>query len=138
MHRRLSHREQQIHILTQIYEGMNVYDAEGGIIGTVQHVHLGDATEEADELGLGPATMSDLGRSENSLLDHFAKAIAPGQTVPQELRQRLLRHGFIKIDCAGILVTDRYAVAISQPGVVSRMRGMSSTPITAMATPIAV
>ena len=104
-------RAESQNILTEIYEGMTVYDPENAKIGTVQHVHFGDATEEADELGLGPATISDPGRSEASLLESFAKAIAPGQAVPEELRQRLLRRGFIKIDCAGILTSDRYAMA---------------------------
>ena len=111
MVRRLPHREKGSNILTQIYEGMTVYDVKGGIIGTVKHVHVGDATEEADELGLGPATTSDLERSETSILENFAKAIALGLAAPKELRQRLLRRGFIKIDCAGILVSDRYAMA---------------------------
>lgn len=98
-------------ILAQVYEGMTVYDPEGHKIGTVNHVRFGDATAEADEIGVGPATTADMERSETSLLEGFAKSVAPKDPVPEELRQRLLRRGFIRIDCTGMFASDRYAMS---------------------------
>lgn len=103
-------REESNHILAQIYEGMTVYDHEGRKIGTVQHVRLGAVTAAADERGLGPATTAAPERAETSLIEGFVKAVAPNDPIPDELRQRLLRHGFIRIDCTGILASDRYAM----------------------------
>jgi hypothetical protein len=105
------HRQESENILTQIYEGMTVYDPEGGKIGTVKHVRFGAATEEADERGLGPATTADSGSSETSLFEDFAKAISPNKPLPEELAQRLLRRGFIRIDCTGIFASDRFAMS---------------------------
>jgi hypothetical protein len=103
-------REESGNILTQIYEGMTVYDREGSMVGTVKDMHFGAVTEEADERGLGPATPSASGSSETSLLEDFAKAISPNEPVPEELRERLLRRGFVRIDCTGIFTADRYAM----------------------------
>jgi hypothetical protein len=104
-------REESGNIFTQIYDGMLVYDQEGKKIGTVKRVYLGAVTEAADERGLGPATTSAPRTSESSLLEDFAKAISPTEPLPEELRQRLLRQGFIQIDCTGIFTSDRYALS---------------------------
>ena len=98
-------------ILTQIYEGMTVYDQEHSKVGTVKDIHLGDVSEEAEMRGLGPATASVSGGSETPLLEGFVKAISPTEPLPEELRQRLLRRGFIRIDCSGIFTSDRYAMS---------------------------
>jgi hypothetical protein len=98
-------------ILTQIYEGMTVYDQEDKKIGTVKDIYLGDVSEEAEVRGLGPATAFASGGSETPLLEGFVKAISPSEPVPEELRQRLLRRGFISIDCTGIFTSDRYAMS---------------------------
>ena len=104
-------REESGNIFTQIYDGMAVYDPEGKKIGTVKRVYLGAVTEAADERGLGPATPSTPETSETSLLEDFAKAVSPTEPLPEELRQRLLRRGFIRIDCTGIFASDRYALS---------------------------
>src|SRR5687768_5953160 len=52
-HDRAYDREESDNILTQIYDGMAVYDPEGKKIGTVKRVYLGAVTEAADERGLG-------------------------------------------------------------------------------------
>ena len=104
-------REESGNFFTQIYDGMAVYDPEGKKIGTVKRVYLGAVTEAADERGLGAATTSAPEASESSLLEDFAKAISPTEPLPEELRQRLLRRGFIRIDCTGIFTSDRYALS---------------------------
>ena len=104
-------REASGHLLAQINHGMAVYDQEGTKIGTVKHVYLGATKEEDDKRGLGPATISPPESTEISLLEDLARALSPTAPVPEELRQRLLRHGFIRIDCTGIFTSDRYALA---------------------------
>jgi hypothetical protein len=97
-------------LLKQIYEGMTVYDATGDKIGTVEYVHIGALTEEAEERGQGPATTPSPGMGEHSLIEDFARAIAPSDRVPEVLRRRLLRHGFIRINSTGLFAADRYVM----------------------------
>jgi hypothetical protein len=94
-------------ILTQIYEGMTVHDRTGQKIGTVEHVYFGAVSQEADTRGAGPTTAPSPGGHESSLIKDFAKAIAAGDEMPEPLRQRLLRHGFIRIDSSGLFAADR-------------------------------
>jgi hypothetical protein len=111
--------QQSSRILAKIREGMTVYDRTGNNIGTVEYVHLGAVSEEADERGEGPATTSAPGRAGSSLIDDFAKAIVPSDQVPEVLRERLLRHGFIRIDSAGLFAADRYVL----PGQIASVSG---------------
>jgi len=39
-----------------------------------------------------------------------ARAISPRDQVPETLRQRLLRHGFLRIDSTGLFAADRYVM----------------------------
>ena len=104
-------------ILTQIYEGMTVYDRADQKIGTVEQVYFGAASQEADTHGGGPTTAASPGGHESSLLEDFAKAIAAGDEMPEPLRQRLLRHGFIRIDSTGLFAADRYVMPDQIAGV---------------------
>lgn len=103
-------RHQSSHLLTQIYEGMPVYDRTGQKIGTVEFVYLGAVSEETSLHGGGPATASSPGRTESSLIEDFAKAIAPQDRLPEALRERLLRQGFIRIGSTGLFTADRYVM----------------------------
>ena len=96
--------------LTQIYEGMPVYDRTGYKIGTVEGVYLGAVSEEASQRGGGPATASSPGSDESSLIEDFAKSIVPQDRLPETLRERLLRQGFIRIHSSGFFTADRYAM----------------------------
>jgi hypothetical protein len=73
-------------------------------------VYLGAVTEEEEERGLGPATVSSPEKSEHSLIEDFMNAVSPHDPVPDPLRQRLLRHGFIRINTSGLFAADRYAM----------------------------
>jgi hypothetical protein len=95
-------------ILTQVYEGMDVYDRTGDKIGTVESVYLGAVSEHADLHGAGPATASAQGSRESSVIEDFAKAFVAEDPVPEPLRERLRRHGFVKIDSSGLFAADRY------------------------------
>jgi len=95
-------------MLTQVYQGMEVYDRTGDKIGTVEYVYLGAVGEDADTFGTGPATASGRGPGEDSLLEDFAKALGAEDRLPEVLRKRLRRLGFIRIDSTGLFAADRY------------------------------
>jgi hypothetical protein len=103
-------RQEGRYLLTQVYEGMPVYDRTSHKIGTVESVYLGAISEEASQHGGGPATTSSPGRSESSLIEDFAMAIAPQYQLPETLRERLLRQGFLRIDSTGLFAADRYVM----------------------------
>jgi hypothetical protein len=94
-------------LLTQIYEGMTVYDRAGEKLGTVERVYLGEVSSDADKRGGGPVTAPSPDRGERSLIEDVATAIFPNDHVPETLRQRFLRHGFVRLDSTGLLAADR-------------------------------
>jgi hypothetical protein len=96
-------------ILTQVYEGMKVYDRMGDKIGTVEYVYLGELTEADEEYEQGPDSRSVFDGSEGSLIEDFARAIALTQQVSDTWRERLLCYGFIRINRTGLFAADRYA-----------------------------
>jgi hypothetical protein len=87
----------------RLHEGMHVVDATGEDIGTVDYFEMGNpeaVTTAGNEL-----------RTPGGLIGSAANAIAPGESepdVPEPLRSRLRRGGFIKIDGPGLLASDRY------------------------------
>ena len=89
-------------LMSRIREGMRVVDAAGEDVGSVEYVEMGD-----------PEAATTAGQEARStgLVDVAADAIVPGEgepEVPEPLRTRLLRTGFIKIDGPGLLERDRY------------------------------
>lgn len=85
-------------VISQVREGMRVLDASGEELGTVDIVKMGDpgaATVGADE----PA---DPGFIASLFVDQHEPDL------PEALRDRLLRFGYIKIDGKGWIDTDRY------------------------------
>jgi hypothetical protein len=81
-------------ILNQVHEGMRVCDNTGDEIGTVRQLFLGEVSEETNERGGGPATAATPELRGETILDYVAKAFAD-EPLPETLRDRLLRHGFI-------------------------------------------
>ena len=103
-----------------------MYDRTSGKIGTVEYVYLGELTEADDEHSQRPAIPSALGSAERSLIEDFARDIALTDHVPDPLREQLLRHGFIRINSAGLFTADRYAkpeqiARVSDDGVLLRV-----------------
>jgi hypothetical protein len=96
-------------ILNQVREGMPVCDNAGNEIGTVRRVFLGAVSEETNDRGGGPATASVPELRDETLVDYFARAFAD-EPLPDVLRDRLLRHGFIHIDSSGLFASDRFAM----------------------------
>lgn len=98
-------------ILNQVHEGMRVCDRNSNDIGTIRKVFLGSVTEEMNERGEGPATAPDHQMRDDNLVDNLAEAFSAQDPLPESLRGRLLRHGFIRIDTSGLFESDRYALA---------------------------
>jgi hypothetical protein len=96
-------------ILNQVREGMRVCDNAGNEIGTVRRVFLGAVSDETSDRGGGPATASTPELRDDTLIDYVAKAFAD-EPLPEVLRERLLRQGFIHIDTHGLFASDRFAL----------------------------
>ena len=97
-------------ILNQIRQGMSVYDVRDNHIGSVSFVHFGAASETQHELGVGPATATSadspiVGR--DTLIGSIAEVFDPND-MPEQLQQKLLLSGYIRLDTAGLFAADRY------------------------------
>ncbi len=104
-------------ILESVREGMTVRDRDGHDLGTVDFVHFSD--EDPDRPGPETVTAGpDEARSRNSLFDIIAEAFRT-HDVPDEMRQRLLRNGFLRIDPHGVLAAERYVM----PDQIDRVSG---------------
>lgn len=97
-------------ILSQVQEGMRVCDREGDEIGTVRQVFLGNVSDKTDERGGGPATASNPDWREGTLIDNLAEGLSADETLPETLRERLLRQGYIRIGTSGLFASDRFAL----------------------------
>lgn len=97
-------------ILTLVREGMDVYDVRENRIGSVRLVRFGEATEEEQEMGTGPATpgaADALNMRNDSIIDNIAEAFDPVD-LPEGLREKLLLSGFIRLDTSGLFAADRF------------------------------
>ncbi len=91
--------------LRHIEEGMKVFDRDRHEIGKVEMVRFGDddpATPEIEAAGT-----SDLNDRRDSLIDNIAEVFHPDD-LPEELRQKLLQQGFVRLDAKGLFASDRY------------------------------
>jgi hypothetical protein len=91
-------------IMGNIREGMRVVDAGGDEVGRVDYLQMGDSEAATASGQAAPST----------LVGALAESITPGEgepDVPEPLRTRLRRTGFIKIDAPGLLEADRYVSA---------------------------
>lgn len=103
----------------QIRIGMKVLDSEHEVIGTIDDLKF---PESATARGAQPATAGDLederGRN-GSLMDVIAETFGRDQ-VPEALRERLLREGYVHIDADGLFARDRYILPEQIAGVDGR------------------
>jgi hypothetical protein len=90
--------------IAQVHEGMDVVDASGDKIGTVEMVKMGDP--QAPTIGAGADTYE-------SMTDRSATVFGWDKEpdLPPQLAAHLLRVGFIKIDSTGLFAKDRYVAA---------------------------
>jgi len=93
-------------LLLEIFKGMKVYDQADQEVGTVDWVQFGD--EDDTTPGTKTVTARSTGPDMNNMLvESIAKVFEPDK-LPETLRDRLLRHGFIRVNGAGLFNADRY------------------------------
>jgi hypothetical protein len=103
-------------ILTHIREGMDVYDGKDKKVGTVDVVYFGAVSQEDDERGLGPQSVSRSDEpNEGTTVAGFAfgGVISPVDDlgdVEEVLRKRMLREGFVKVDTSGLFSSDVFVL----------------------------
>jgi len=93
-------------VLTRIHEGMDVFDRTGDKVGKVDYVYFGD--EDATTPQADVATPSERATRDDTVVDVVAEAFR-SEDMPEELRQRLQLHGFVKVS-TGMLRSDRYVL----------------------------
>jgi hypothetical protein len=91
---------QDNNLLTYVREGMKVYDVEGNEIGTVEEVYFGSGGVTADL----PETY------DNDILDIIKSAFGGDYNIPDEIKERLIRKGYVRIDGMGLLDRDRFVM----------------------------
>ena len=93
--------------LTGVREGMNVLDRSGVKIGSVEWVKLTDEDPETSSVEqLSPDTTN---AHNDTLVDNILDAFRVDE-VPDEMREQLLRKGFIRVDADGLFASDRYVL----------------------------
>jgi hypothetical protein len=93
----------------RVGEGMTVYDREGEVVGTVQVVYFGGASETAVKRELQEAAMSEKGQRAGNAFD--------ADNVPEELRARLMRQGYIRLNSPELTGVKRYVLPEQIEGV---------------------
>lgn len=96
-------------ILNLIEEGMEVYSSDDHHLGEVQEVFFGSVSEEEDRKGVGAATPDDPRMRQRNFMDDIAEALTGGEHLPEEMHERLLREGYIRID-GGFFSHDHFAM----------------------------
>lgn len=100
-------------IINQVREGMRVVDVTGEELGTVEIVQMGD-----------PEAVTVQGDSLHEPGEAIRDFFGVGEPdVPEPLRSRLLRSGYVKIDGKGWIDTDRYVT----PEVIGGVAGDTVT-----------
>jgi hypothetical protein len=93
-------------ILENIKTGMRVFDQADNEIGTVDYVKLSD--EDPTQPGVETRTVQPIqGDSHDSLVENMLDVFNPDD-IPEELRERLLREGFVRVESDGLFHADRY------------------------------
>jgi hypothetical protein len=96
-------------MLMQIHSGMKVYDRNEHEIGTIEDVQFTDEDPTQPGPETATETIDKISPERNDLVEGIAKVIAGDNGLPEELREKLLRDGYIKID-TGLLRRDVYAL----------------------------
>ena len=91
--------------LESITEGMKVFDSRNHEIGKVDYVKLVE-TDAATGQPL-TADVEEHDDHNDSLIENLAEAFATDE-VPEDIQQRLLHDGFVRMDADGIFAADRY------------------------------
>lgn len=101
--------------LTQVREGMDVYDINEQRVGTVESVAFGSmgAASPGNTIAeaTGPATGDNWeAPGEDTFFEDIAEALYGEEELSETVRSRLLREGYIKIDSSGLFASDRFVL----------------------------
>src|SRR5688572_8431525 len=111
---RVTNQTSQNDLLSQVREGMDVYDRDDHKVGRVEDVYAGDAAD-ASSPGLEPQQGSvSREAGEASLIHDVARVFS--DNMPEVLRNRLRHNGFIRIS-GGLLQGSRFALREHVAGV---------------------
>jgi hypothetical protein len=108
MTQNISGTRQDASLLNHVREGMDVYSYDDEYIGEVEWVYFGSVGGSEDVTGAGPATPDDPRMRERNFIDDIADVFRDDD-MPDELREKLMRQGFIRINASGLFASDRYA-----------------------------
>jgi len=86
--------------------GMKVFDRERHEIGKVEYVKFGDDDPATPDVEA--SAPSDLREHDRTLIDDIAEVFGADDDLPEEIRDRLLLQGFVRIDADGLFAADRY------------------------------
>lgn len=100
-------------LMAQIREGMTVYDRTGAAIGKVKFFRFGE--EDPTQPGAETITGSRTHTTESSLIENIAE-VFDDRDLPETIRGRLHRHGYIQVD-AGLLASDRFILPDQVAGI---------------------
>ncbi|MFO7740363.1 MAG: hypothetical protein R6V46_17930 [Desulfatiglandaceae bacterium] len=92
-------------MLRVIKKGMKVFDNRGDEIGTVEFVRSSEAVGFKGPVAAAPPDEP----IEPDLVDVIRKMFSSDR-LPKEMHERLLMHGFIKVDRAKLFGADRYVM----------------------------
>lgn len=103
--------------VTRIKEGMTVYNKSGDKIGTVDYVQFGD--EDPNKTGVETVTaMNTAYDNTTNIVKSLADILVnEGDHIPQELRDRLNRSGYIRLNSSGFFESDYYIPLNTVTGV---------------------
>ncbi|HMN29688.1 MAG TPA: hypothetical protein PKE45_16175 [Caldilineaceae bacterium] len=125
-HTQITKEQSGSKILTQVREGMTVFNRANKKIGAVEAIYLGTASEEERELGTAPATADSPRQPGDAFARMWADIFNPND-VPNEVAERLWYSGYLRIDAPGLFSADRFVTPeeidfVAQDGVHLKVR----------------
>ena len=97
-----------MNMLSHIHEGMEVYDLQNNRLGKIEDLYFGAEAADDQEAGTGVVTAPNRDQRENSLVDDIAQAFVGLDNMPEVVKARLRREGFIKVGATGLFSWARY------------------------------
>ncbi|MCC6613635.1 MAG: hypothetical protein IT320_09165 [Anaerolineae bacterium] len=95
--------KQPQNLTTNVHEEMEVFDLNGDKVGTVEFVRLSDELASTDYPET--ATPGAIDDQNDSFIEDIAEVFTDWPRLPEEMRERLLRSGFVRID-RGLIKSD--------------------------------
>ncbi|MHA6300332.1 hypothetical protein [Devosia sp. CAU 1758] len=94
-------------IPNSVHEGMKVLDSAMHDIGTVETFRVTDkapGNSDIDAAGVSPALETE----RNNFAALLADVFSGEEELPQEMQEKALREGFVRLDADGLFAADRY------------------------------